>query len=158
MFPDGTKYQIKYSFLLLFPIGEVHAEEDEGRAEEEPNGDLLVEQPPGKEDGGDGIEVNPVGGDDGTQLTDDPVPDEETDHGGHNTQEQQVPKHLRAQDDLQGRKAGKDQIVGEYCQQTVEEHLSRDKKGGIAFGDRFHQQGVDGPAQTGAKGQDVAQG
>ena len=90
MFPDGTKYQIKYSFLLLFPIGEVHAEEDEGRAEKEPDGDFLVEQPPGEEDGGDRIEVNPVCGDDRTELADDPVPGEITEHRGDDSQEEEI--------------------------------------------------------------------
>ena len=60
--------------ILLFLIGEVHTEEDECRAEEEPNGDLLVEQPPGEENGSDGIEVNPVRSDDRTKFADDPVP------------------------------------------------------------------------------------
>ena len=76
--------------ILLFLIGEVHAEEDEGRAEKEPNGDLLVEQPPSKENGGDGIEVNPVCGDDRTELADDPVPDEVTKHRGDDSQEEKI--------------------------------------------------------------------
>ena len=90
MFPDGTKYQIKYSFLLLFPIGEVHTEEDKGRAEEEPKGDPLIEQPPGKKDGGDRIEVNPVRSDDRTEFADDPVPDEVTKHRGDDSQEEKI--------------------------------------------------------------------
>ena len=90
MFPDGTKYQIKYSFLLLFPIGEVHAEEDEGRAEKEPDGDFLVEQPPGEQNGGDGIEVDPVRRDHRTELADDPVPGEITEHRGDDSQEEKI--------------------------------------------------------------------
>ena len=62
--------------LRLLLIGEVHTEEDEGGTEEEPNGDLLVEQPPGKEYGGDGIEVDPVRSDHRTKFTNDPVPSE----------------------------------------------------------------------------------
>ena len=66
--------------ILLFLIGEVHTEEDECRAEKEPNGDLLVEQPPGEKDGGDGIEVNPIRGDDRTEFADDPIPGKVTKH------------------------------------------------------------------------------
>ena len=76
--------------ILLFPVGEVHSKEDESGAEEEPDGDLLVEQPPGKEDSGDGIEVNPVCGDDRTELPDDPVPDEVTKHRGDDSQEEKI--------------------------------------------------------------------
>jgi len=71
-------------------IGEVHAEEDKGGAEEEPEGDLLVEQPPGKEDGGDGIEVDPVRGNHRPELSDDPVPCEVAEHRGNDTEEEEV--------------------------------------------------------------------
>ena len=83
--------------ILLFPVGEVHTEEDKGRAEEEPNGDLLVEQPPGKEDSGDGIEVNPVCGDDRTELADDPVPDEVTKHRGDDSQEEKIQNRWKSE-------------------------------------------------------------
>ena len=76
--------------ILLFPVGEVHTEENQGRAEEEPDGDLLVEQPPGKEDSGDGIEVNPVRSDDRTEFADDPVPGKVTKHRGDDSQEEKI--------------------------------------------------------------------
>ena len=76
--------------ILLFPVGEVHSKEDESRAEEKPNGDLLVEQPPGKEDGGDGIEVNPVRSDDRTKFADDPVPGKVTKHRSDDSQEEKI--------------------------------------------------------------------
>ena len=76
--------------ILLFPVGEVHAEEDESGAEEEPNGDLLVEQPPGEQNGGDGIEVDPVRRDHRTELADDPVPDEVTKHRGDDSEEEEI--------------------------------------------------------------------
>ena len=49
---------------LFFPlaVAEVHAGEDEEGAEEEPGGDGFAEEPPGKKDGGDWIEIYPVGG------------------------------------------------------------------------------------------------
>ena len=70
---------------LFFLIGQVHAGKDEDGAEEEPDGNLLVEQPPGKEDGSDGVEINPVGGNHSTKLADDPVPTKITDHRGNDT-------------------------------------------------------------------------
>ena len=76
--------------ILLFPVGEVHTKEDESGAEEKPDGNLLVEQPPGEEDGGDGIEVDPVRRDDRTELADDPVPDEVTKHRGDDSQEEKI--------------------------------------------------------------------
>ena len=76
--------------ILLFPVGEVHTEEDEGRTEEEPNGDLLIKQPPGEEDGGDGIEVNPVRSDDRTEFADDPIPGKVTKHRGDDSQEEKI--------------------------------------------------------------------
>ena len=69
-------------------VSKVYAEEDEDGAEEEPEGNLLVEEPPGEEDGGDWIEIDPVGGDDSSELADDPVPEEVAEHGGDNAEEQ----------------------------------------------------------------------
>ena len=52
---------------------------------------MLVKQPPGEEDGDDGIEIDPVGSHNSTQLMNDPIPNEEADHGGYDAQEKQVP-------------------------------------------------------------------
>ena len=57
-----------------------HAKEDKGCAEEEIDGDLLGEDSPGEEDGGDGIEIYIIGGDDGSQFLQHPVPSQETEH------------------------------------------------------------------------------
>ena len=76
--------------LRILLIGEIHAEENEGGAEEKPDGNLLVEQPPGKEYGGDGIEVDPVRSDHRTKFTNDPVPSEVAEHRGNDTQEKEV--------------------------------------------------------------------
>ena len=77
---------------LLFLVGQIHACQNQGRAEEEPNGDLLVEQPPGKADRGDRIEIDPVGSDNSSKFADDPIPKEIANHRGDDTQEQQVKK------------------------------------------------------------------
>lgn len=67
-------------FLVLFAArrrrtaAKVHAGKDEDGAEEEPGGDLLVEEPPGEEYGSDGIEIDPVGGNNGSEFADNPVP------------------------------------------------------------------------------------
>ena len=74
----------------MFSVGEIHTCEDEDGAKKEPGGNLLVEEPPGEEDGGDGIEVDPVSSDDGTQFTDDPVPDEVAEHRGDNAEEEKI--------------------------------------------------------------------
>ena len=80
-----------WTFLSLYsPVSKIHANEDEGRAEKEPKGDVLMKQPPGEEDGGDGIEVNPVRSDDRTKFADDPVPGEVTEHRGDDSQEEKI--------------------------------------------------------------------
>ena len=105
----------------------VHAGKDEDGAEEEPGGDLLVEQPPGKDDGGDGVEIDPVGGDDGSQLADDPVPEQETDHRGNDAQKQDVPDDGLAENDVERGEPRHEAIVGNDGQQPVEEQLTRNK-------------------------------
>ena len=79
-FLSAVGVRSKYLTLSVVPIGEIHACKDEDGAEEEPDGDLLMEEPPGEEDSGDGVEIDPVGGNNGTQLADDPVPDEVAEH------------------------------------------------------------------------------
>ena len=46
---------------LFALISQVHTYEDKDGADNEVNGDLLGEQPPSKQDRGDGIEVDTVG-------------------------------------------------------------------------------------------------
>ena len=71
-------------------VCEVHAKEDEGRAKEKPNGNLFMEQPPCKDNRGDGIEIDPVGGNDCSEFADDPVPEEIAEHRGNDTQEEEI--------------------------------------------------------------------
>ena len=115
-----------------------------------------MQQPPGKDDGGNGIEIDPVGGYDSTQLMDDPIPDKETNHRSYNAQEQQVPEHFTTENDFHRREAREHDVVGQDGQQSVEEHLARNEKDRIAFRHLLHQQRIDGPAETGAKGQHIA--
>ena len=109
------------------PAAEVHAGEDEDGAEKEPRGDLFVEQPPGTDDGGDGVEIHPVGGDDSSQLADDPVPEQVTDHRGNDTQEQDIPDDGLAEDNIERGETWHEAIVGNDGQQPVEEQLTRNK-------------------------------
>ena len=49
-----------------FRVGEVHAGEDKDGADEEVDGNLLMEQPPSKKDGGDRIKIGIICGYDST--------------------------------------------------------------------------------------------
>ena len=78
---------------------EIHACEDEDGADEEIDGDAFGQDEPGKEDGGDGIEIDVVGCYHSTQLLDDPVPCQITEHGGDTTQKQQIGQDIGTKDD-----------------------------------------------------------
>ena len=71
-------------------IRQHHSHEYQHRAEQEPQGDALAEHQPGKEDGGDGIEIDVVSSHDGPQFLQHPVPGQETTHGGHAAEEEEV--------------------------------------------------------------------
>ena len=49
-------------------LGEEHAGEDEGGAEDEVEGDLLIENGPGEDNGDYGIEIDVVGADNGAKF------------------------------------------------------------------------------------------
>ena len=49
-----------------FRVGEVHASEDKDGADEEVDGNLLMEQPPSKKNGGDRIKIDIICGYDST--------------------------------------------------------------------------------------------
>ena len=88
---DKVNLFISLGIYSLFPlIGQVHAGEDEDGADEEINGDLLGEDGPGEENGGDGVEIDVVGGCDCTEFLQDPVPGEEAPHRGDAAEEQQI--------------------------------------------------------------------
>ena len=78
-------------------IAEVHAHEDEQSTKQEIDGDTLGEDEPGKNHRSDGVEIDIVGDNDGSQLLHDPVPRQVTEHGGYTTQEQQIGQHIRTQ-------------------------------------------------------------
>ena len=125
--------------LCGFPFGKYHADDDECATEQEPDGDMLAEQPPGKEDGEDGVEVDPVGGYHRSQLTYYPVPQDVAQHAGHHAQEQQVPKHVGTQDDLEWWEARNHYIIRYDGDESVEEHLAGDEKSVVTLQGRFHQ-------------------
>ena len=77
----------------MFFITEIHARQDEYRTHQEPRCDLLMQQPPSEDDGGDGVEIDPVGSNDSAEFADDPVPNNITPHRSNNTQKQQVEKN-----------------------------------------------------------------
>ena len=79
-----------YLSLFLLPIRKIHSRKDQDGAKQEPDGNLFVKQPPSKQDGGDGIEIHPVSGNHCPQLTDYPVPGQETEQRSNNSQEEEV--------------------------------------------------------------------
>ena len=77
--------------LFFLPIRKIHASKDQDGSKQEPDGNLFMKKPPGKQDGGDWIEIHPVSSHNSPQPTDHPVPCHITDHRGHDPQEEQVP-------------------------------------------------------------------
>ena len=141
-----------------FPLCEIEAEEDEGASEEEVRGYCFVEHNAGGYDGGKGIEVDPIGGLDGTQATDAPIPHEETDHGGYAPEEEQVGEHLGLAQYIEVGETGHHQIIGQDGEHTVEKHLAGDEDRGVALQGGFHHQRIEGPTEAGGESQEVAYG
>ena len=116
----------------------VHAGKDEDGAEEEPGGDLLVEEPPGKEYGGDGIEIDPVGGNNGSEFAHNPVPKQEAEHRGDDAQEEDAPNDFRAEDNFERGEARYKPIVRNDGQESVEKHFPGNQQGAVIHGCRLH--------------------
>ena len=137
-------------------VAHVHTDEDEGGTHEEPDGDLFTEQPPGKENGGDGVEIDPVGGDDDAEMLDDKVPGEVADHGGYDAEEHQVPENGGAEEDIEGREFGAPDIIRYHGEETVEKHFSCDEERAVTFHGSLHQQGIESPTDTGHESEQIA--
>ena len=95
---------------------------------------------PGEEHRGDGIEIDIVGHHYGTQLLHGPVPREETEHGGHTTQEQKICQHVWTEDDTERRHFRPYKEVGNHGQQSIYEHLTGDENRVVTLIGRDHQQ------------------
>ena len=141
---------------LLLSVAEVHAGEDEQGAGEEIEGDALGEDQPGKEYGGDGIEIDIVGDDDGSEFLDGPVPSQITEHGGYAAQKQQIGQDIGTQYKTQGRQIGPYEEIRNHRQQTIEKHLAGDKQRVVVPVGGNHQQRVERPTETGCKRQGIA--
>lgn len=147
----------------MFFITEIHARQDEYRTHQEPRRDLLMQQPPSEDDGGDGVKIDPVGSNDSTKFADDPIPYDVTTHRSNNTQEEKVEKNWRIEK-LKDWSCeyptfrGYEQVIGNNGQQTIEEHLARDEECGITLCGRFDQQRINSPTETGAESKCIAQG
>ena len=147
-------------------IAQIHAHEDEHRAQEEPGRDALAEQPVGKEDGSDGIEVYPVGRHHGVQLFYYPVPYKEARHRRHHAEKEQIARygcreHLlrpRAEGGEYPRLIGAEEVVGHDAHKTVEEHLPRNHYGGIVLQGSLHKQRIHRPGEARRKCQHIAKG
>ena len=140
---------------LRLTVAEVHAHEDEQGAGEEIEGDALGEDQPGKEYGGDGIEIDIVGDDDGSEFLDGPVPSQITEHGGYAAQKQQIGQDIGTQYQTQRRQIGPYEEVWDHGQQTVEKHLAGDEQRVVVPVGRYHQQRIERPTETGCKRQGI---
>jgi len=84
---------------------------------------LLVEEPPGEEYGSDGIEIDPVGGNNGSEFAHNPVPKQEAEHGGDDAQKEDAPNDFRPEDHVKGGETWYEPIVGNDGQESVEKHF-----------------------------------
>ena len=130
-------------------VAHIHTGENEGRTHEEPDGDLLAEQPPGKENGGDGVEIHPVGGNDDAELLDDEIPGKVADHGGNDAEKHQVPEYRCAEEHIEGWELRSPYIIRYHGEETVEKHFPCDEERTVTFHGSLHQQGVESPTDTG---------
>ena len=81
---------IRYLASPMLPARQKHANDDERTSDEEEYRDVFRQNQPCKNHGNYGVEVHIVCGDDCPQLSDDPVPSQEAQHGGYAAQKQQV--------------------------------------------------------------------
>ena len=75
----------KKNYLFFLPIRKIHSREDQDGTKQEPDGNLFVKKPPGKQDGGDRIEIHPVSSHNSPQPTDHPVPYQVAEQRSHDT-------------------------------------------------------------------------
>ena len=142
-------------------VGQVHAEEDEEGAEEEVDGDLLGEDEPGKDYGGNGIKVDIVSGHDGSQFLHHPVPGQEAEHRGDTAEEEQIDDDGRWQmeDGLESEYLGfarHEEEIGNHREEAVDEDLAGDEHRVVLGIGGNHEQRVDTPAEGGRESQRVA--
>ena len=147
-----------FVLFVVMLLGEEHAGEDEGGAEDEVEGDLLVKNGPGEDNGDYGIEIDVVGADNGTKFSENPVPSEKTGHGGNAAKEQQIGQQTGLTDNDIDTKTGIDGEIRYHGYKTIEKHLAGDENGIVALGGGNHQQTVERPAEAGHEGQGIAKG
>ena len=114
-------------------VAHIHTDEDESRTHKEPDSDLFAEQPPGKENSGNRVEIDPVGGDYYAEIFDNEVPGEVADHGGNDTEEHQVPEDRGAEENIEGWEVRAPYIIRYYGEETIEKHFSCDEERAVTF-------------------------
>jgi len=144
--------------MTMMFLGEVHAGKNEGGAKDKVDGYLLVEDSPGEDDGDYGIEIDVVGADNGAEFSENPVPSEETGHGGDAAKEQQIGQQTGLTDNDIDTKTGIDGKIRYHGYKTIEKHLAGDENGIVALGGGNHQQTVERPTEAGHEGQGIAKG
>ena len=103
----------KDSVRTLFPpVGQIHSDEDEDGAHEEPDGDLLAENPPGEKNRYERIQVDIVRGHDGAELVHHPRPSQEAGHRGDAAEEEQVEQDVAATEHAERRCLGEEKEIG----------------------------------------------
>lgn len=150
-------YQILQTSPHFLPIRQIHTQQDKDRANDEIDRYLFRENQPGKEDGGDGIEVNIIGGSDGAEFLHYPVPRQETKHGGHATEEKQIGEDVGTEHKRGRGKAGDEQIIWYHGEQAVKKHLAGNEHRIVTLIGGNHQQAINRPTKTGGECQCIAQ-
>ncbi len=106
--------KIALLLMTMMFLGEVHAGKNEGGAEDEIEGDLFAEYGPSEDDCDYGIEIDVVGANEGSKLLENPVPRQETRHGGDAAEEQEIGQQLGLTDDDIDTKTGIDHEIGNH--------------------------------------------
>ena len=146
------------SFFHRFPIRQEHSDEDEGGAEEEKEGDFLVEEQPREDNRREGVDIDVVRGGDGADLLHRPIPHDETQHRGDKTEEEQIGKDFGSQQQRHRRHIGHENVVGNHRQKAVEKDFPRDENDVVAAVGANHQQAIDRPAKASEERQRIAKG
>ena len=100
--------------ITMMLLGEVHASKNEGGTEDKVEGNLLAEDGPSEDDCDYGIEIDVVSADEGSELLENPVPRQETRHGGDAAEEQEIGQQLGLTDDDIDTKTGIDHEIGNH--------------------------------------------
>ena len=141
--------------LKLF-VQHIHTEKNEKRTGKEIGCDLFAQYHRRKDDSGYRVEIHPVGTSHSSKTRHAQTPCQITQHGCHTTKKQEIYKHCWTQEDFHVGHFRHHQIIWQYGQNAIEEHLACDKHCRIAVHHRFHQQRVESPTEACPESKSVA--